>query len=381
MNEIFIILDNSYSFVNLIFENYKNEFIFHDKKYNFNFIEKNKLKVYDNSESYILDTLDSFIYTNNLKYITDFKLIELNNNEWFDQALLNNKTKEIIRIRDRNQFGKFEIKNDELIINWDHWGYEKFIKYDDDIYNTKSLNLYEMKEDIMIFMHICNINDGLNIFKKQIKKIIESNIYDNLKKIYVCWLGEYNNIKLDKKIEIIKLGNDVTYYEFLTINKMKEIIDNEKEEYKVLYLHNKGTRKAGNEKVIESWRDMMEYFLVEQGLYCYKNLEFFDTIGCNIINEGMNELSSVNDNHNYHYSGNFWWSKSNYIKNLNYLKVPENSENRIIKRYQCENWILSNMEKRNIGIIYQDNTNIHPYHRFIFNNYKNKKLLIKKLNN
>ena len=43
MNEIFIILDNKYSFVELIFENYKNEFIFYDQKYNFEFINHNKL--------------------------------------------------------------------------------------------------------------------------------------------------------------------------------------------------------------------------------------------------------------------------------------------------------------------------------------------------
>ena len=58
---------------------------------------------------------------------------------------------------------------------------------------------------------------------------------------------------------------------------MKEIVDKE-ENYKVLYLHNKGTRKAGNEDVTESWRNMMEYFLIEEGLYCYINLDKFDTI-------------------------------------------------------------------------------------------------------
>ena len=127
-------------------------------------------------------------------------------------------------------------------------------------------------------------------------------------------------------------------------------------------------------------RDKLTDILIEKGLYCYVNLDYFDTIGCNILNECLNDEAKVNSNHSHHYSGNFWWSKSSYIRSLNYLETSNLlNENLDIKRYQCENWILSNKKNRNIGIIYQDNTNIHPYHRYIFDNYKNKKLLIKKL--
>ena len=382
MNEIFIILDNSYSFVNLIFENYKNEFTFHNKKYNFEFIEKNKLKIYNIYENYILDTLDSFIFTDNISKLLNFKLIELNHNEWFDQALLNNVNNEIIRIRDRNQYGKFEMNNEKLIIDWNYWGKEIFLYYDSGIYNTEKLIKNNIEKDILVFMHVCNLNDGIDIFEKQLKKIEESSIYDEIKKIYIFFLGEYNDeIKENNKIEIIHLEKDVTFYEFLSINKLKEIVDNDDNNYKILYLHNKGVNKSGNSKVVQSWREMMEYFLIEKGLYCYKNLNYFDTIGCNIINKCDNEISKINNNHAYHYSGNFWWSKSSYIKNLKKLEISYDSNDRKNSRFQCENWILSNLDNKNIGIIYQDNTNIHPYHRYIFNNYKNKELYIKKLNN
>ena len=382
MNEIFIILNDKYSFVDLIFENYKNEFTFHDKIYNFEFLHKNKLKIYDNSESYILDTLDSFIFTNYLSNLLIFKLITLNHNEWFDQALLNNKTNEIIRIKDRNQYGKFEIKEDILTIDWNHWGKENFELYDENIYNHESLERYDLKKDILVFMHMCNLKNGYEIFEKQIKKLKKSKIYENIKKIYVCWLGQFDDEKIknieNNKIEVIKLDENINYYEFLTINKIKEIVSKEEKEYKVLYIHNKGTRNAGNEKVTESWRNMMEYFLIEEGLYCYINLDYFDTIGCNVTNQGTNELSNVNKNHFYHYSGNFWWSKSSYIKELDYLEIDQN-KNMESKRYRCENWILSKLENKKIGIMNQDNTNIHPYHRYVFENYKNKKLYIKKL--
>lgn len=379
MNEIFIILDSKYSFVELIFENYKNELIFGNKKYNFEFLNNNKLKIFTSEENYILETIDSFIFTNNIASLIYFNLITLNHNEWFDQVILNYKNNNIIRIRDRNQYGTFEIENNKLKINWNHWGKEIFLKYDENIYNQKNIIRNEIKKDIFVFMHVCNLNNGIEIFYEQLNRIKKSIFYDNIKKIYVCWLGKYEENIENENIEIIHLNNDIKFYEFLTINKIKEITENEKENMKILYIHTKGTRKAGNEEVIKSWREMMEYFLIDNGLYCYNNLDHFDTIGCNIINKSENNYSQVNQKHSYHYSGNFWWTRSSYIKTLNYLEVDEKKEKREKKRFQCENWLLSNLEHKNIGVIYQNNTNLHPYHRIVFERYKNKKLLIKKI--
>ena len=383
MNEIFIIIDNKYSFVELIFDEFKNELIFQNDKYNFEFISKNKLKIFKELESYILETIDSYIYTNKYSYLLSYKLIRLNHNEWFDQAILITEENKIIRIKDRNQFGKYKIEEDKIIIEWDYWGKEEFILYDENTYNHELYKNYK-EENIIIFIHLCNLNNGYEIFMEQYDRIMNSKFYDNIKKIYICYLGEedkdLNIIKRNKKIEYIYLSKDIKYYEFLTINKMKEIVDSSNENYKILYIHNKGTRKAGNEDVIKSWREMMEYFLIDEGLECINSLEYYDTIGCNIINKNEKNISNVNEDHSYHYSGNFWWSKSEYIKTLNKLIIDENKENREKKRFQCENWLLSKMSNNNIGVIYQDNTNIHPYHRYIFENYKNRKLIIKKIN-
>jgi len=52
-------------------------------------------------------------------------------------------------------------------------------------------------------------------------------------------------------------------------------------------------------------------------------------------------------------------------------------ENRYKQRYQAENWILSKKEIKKTGILYQNNTNLHPYHRFIFYDYRNKNIYLK----
>ena len=93
MNEIFIILKNQYSFINLIFKDFINEFYFYDKKYNFTFINKKCLKIYDSNQSYLLSTNDSFIFYDSEIKLQDFKIIDLIHDEWFDQSILYLKEK------------------------------------------------------------------------------------------------------------------------------------------------------------------------------------------------------------------------------------------------------------------------------------------------
>ena len=83
MNEIFIILKDQYSFINLIFKDFINEFYFYDKKYNFTFINKKCLKIYDSTHSYLLSTNDSFIFYDSEIKLQDFKIINLIHNEWW----------------------------------------------------------------------------------------------------------------------------------------------------------------------------------------------------------------------------------------------------------------------------------------------------------
>jgi hypothetical protein len=55
------------------------------------------------------------------------------------------------------------------------------------------------------------------------------------------------------------------------------------------------------------------------------------------------------------------------------------TDNSINTRYRAENWILSKFPEACVGILFQDETNTHPYHRYVFDFYKNIKIFIKKL--
>jgi len=389
MNKIYIIDDNYQEEVILNFE--KNTFNIQDISYKFEIISKDKLLIFWTDSKEVYYTRDSYLYFLDTKYYLRFiiKKIFLINNDWNDQAIINLDTKKLNRIKYNDQFGKFSINhdNDKLFINWDRWGVENYIKNDEytyisENYNILKKNILNIIPEIHIFIHICAIYNWKNIFSEQINTIKKTGLYDIITKIHLGILGEINIIKNDIfndiKFNILYIDTRSELYEIHTINFIKSFCSNINNEIYILYIHTKGVRKAGNESVIESWREMMEYFLINNYKECIDNLDYFDSIGNNLVNLYCSEVKdiSINKNHTYHYSGNFWWSKKSYIDKLDYISL-DLTKNSINTRYKAENWILSLYPECKIGILFQDDTNTHPYHRYIFDYYKDLKIIIK----
>ena len=97
--------------------------------------------------------------------------------------------------------------------------------------------------------------------------------------------------------------------EFVTI----DLIENDKENFGdsdyILYIHTKGASKLNNTNYskLEYWRHFMNYFNIEKCIDVFKIFEKsdFNTYGVHYI--------STNSPH---YSGNFWWAKSSYLKTI-----------------------------------------------------------------
>jgi len=398
MNEIYLIINEKYFFGILEFVDKNNHIFINNSRYIFEIISKNKLKLINGNTKHYLYTYDSFLYFDNIFMRHFIYKINLIYNECFDNIILNFKNNEIIRINNRNN-GIFKLENNKLSIKWNnnnhnnhnnHNNYEYFIKNDEitfihekynKIIDNNILNYKYIKNNkIVIFIHVCYSEQGIVIMNEQIECIIKSEIFKYLDTIYLCIVG------LNKKIEIIYPKVKIYYfdpnqylYELRTINEIYNYSINNDETY-ILYIHTKGVRNAGNSDVIKSWRNMMEYFLIEKGLKCIEGLHYFDVIGNNIINQKCDDFKNVyvNKNHCYHFSGNFWWSKSSYIQKLNKLDLI-NFDEKHSYRYKAENWILSYENNIDIALLNQDYTNLHPYHRFIFDTYKNQKIFLKKI--
>ena len=103
-------------------------------------------------------------------------------------------------------------------------------------------------------------------------------------------------------------------WEMPTLIELKQYCDNTTEECAILYIHHKGVSHsddAEKHQRIVDWRQMLEYFTIEQWEECVAKLEEYDTVGANFRTIPWP-----------HYSGNFWWARSSYIKQLPPLVRP-----------------------------------------------------------
>lgn len=169
---------------------------------------------------------------------------------------------------------------------------------------------------IYVFIHITTKGHWKSILKNIIKKIRKyESFYNIISKIKLVILGDYDpndNVFKDPKIEIIFNSHDTSLYERATLYKIHEL--SQKEKFLALYMHTKGIRHDPNNKKITDWVDYLLYFCIKKSFECIKllNKKDFDAVGVNLRNRP--EL---------HFSGNFWWANSKYIKKLSNKIEPD----------------------------------------------------------
>jgi hypothetical protein len=164
-----------------------------------------------------------------------------------------------------------------------------------------------------------------------IKSLTESGLHEATDEIRIGVVSESGKVEPDErltdpKFTIVYVGT-CKEYERATLHHMRKRAENETCKY--WYLHTKGLRHFGTprEKSVINWIDIMLYWNVTKWRDAVQKLDSYDTYGCM-----RNELSKGS----CHYSGNFWWAKSNYIATL-----PE----KIRKNYcEPEDWIGLNLK-------------------------------------
>jgi len=223
-------------------------------------------------------------------------------------------------------------KTKEVLENYHEYHKNIFTKENVDILNRMDIqnkNVMEdkiissitseyLKKKIIIYIHIACLNKYEDIFMNLVNYIKESKLYDVVYEIRCGVLGiqsqTFKNF-IDKfsKIKIVKEDENLKLYETFTINKIIE--DSKIEDAYILYLHTKGCTRPNNIN-INSWVNYLCYFNIEQWKICLNYLENCDMVGVNLQDKSSEEL---------HYAGNFWWSKSDYIKYME--KIIDKSYN------------------------------------------------------
>ena len=187
------------------------------------------------------------------------------------------------------------------------------------------------------FFHFTNIGKGYEIFLEQISNIKTSGLYDKLDFIFVTMLGPHIKLCEDYKIKIVYYSPNELEWEFPTIKLIKSFSDNvNNKKINLLYIHNKGVL---NKKYAKEWRDYLNHFLIFSHDTCLHYLnEGRDCVGVNINLHGGANCCRC------HFSGNFWWSNTDYIKSLPLFVNKED-------RYAPEHYLIGNYYSKNVNAI------------------------------
>jgi hypothetical protein len=191
-----------------------------------------------------------------------------------------------------------------------------------------------IRKKIYLFYHICTIKKWKLILDEQFKELEDSGLMAITERIYIGSNGpnsteqlvEYLlSYKYRDKIVILHL-NELSKNENETINFMTSFAkEQDRESCFMLYFHSKGVTEKNDLQML--WRKYMMFVLVNNYKKCVKLLEFFNTVGCIYLSRPHK-----------HYSGNFFWTKSEYLSQIPLIKDLKN-------RYKAEQHILSCYKK------------------------------------
>ena len=191
---------------------------------------------------------------------------------------------------------------------------------------------------IFIYFHIYQVNNYLDIVNEIFTAINEFGLSNKTKAI----------------IPIVIPENQGS--EFITLSSIEFLSRNMKHNAKILYIHTKGVTTPNNE-CVNDWRRYMIWGCIENWEACTELLETSDTVGVDFEEQPTR-----------HYSGNFWWANSDYIKTLPTIKslidMPE-KDCILTKRHNAEFWIgMSNKDQINHFSLHDSKIPVMKRHLF-----------------
>lgn len=182
-------------------------------------------------------------------------------------------------------------------------------------------------------------------FLDQLKLIEDVNLFDHIESLNITALGNTTQIQLFvdlantyPKVKIFPIYTEITDKNFISdydnLDKNKNYIgetptirriwldSKEEEEFYALYFHNKGATalsrffKQNDVNTFKNyfyWRKFIEWGVIENWEKCVNSLnDGCELAGCNFNADPFN-----------HFSGGFWWAKSDYIKTLDDISNSE----------------------------------------------------------
>jgi hypothetical protein len=206
-----------------------------------------------------------------------------------------------------------------------------------------------------IFFHVYLKNDFSHILLSKFKKFKASGLYEKADKIYLSLFGDIEKHQefltdlkdLYSKIEYAVIANKEFDNEADTLNFMLKKAEDYEKNTPMLYVHTKGVSYTHPQvkKNINAWVRYLDLYTINRWEQCIDGLKNNDAAGGCFISDTP------------HFSGNFWWANSDYLKTL-----PRLNKYNIENLNRGEFWILSQTNK-----IYESGPNFKqdPYINYV----------------
>lgn len=174
---------------------------------------------------------------------------------------------------------------------------------------------------IAIFYHIAQMGLGAFIYQQQLHRLYTSGLIESADYIHFGVNGDQELFSIPKGAVVKQ--NQNWKEETETLLDLKNFSEKNLD-YRILYFHTKGVSKGtliGN-----SWRLMMEHFIIDKWKECVEMLNEYDCVGSNLKILGSTTWSDGTKTWEkagtQHFVGNFWWANASYINQLsdNFLR-------------------------------------------------------------
>lgn len=169
------------------------------------------------------------------------------------------------------------------------------------------------------YLHIPELPGFQPVFAEMIDRMYRSQLIDAVDEVIFCVNGVLANVEIaylpllpvSDKFRVAHVNGDASKWEYPTINLIKQEADASESIDFVGYAHLKGLSRPDDLNAVD-WRHYLTYWTVDRW---EENIEK--------LNEGY-EAVGVNwmDYPWPHFSGNFWWASTNYIRRLPHLVDP-----------------------------------------------------------
>lgn len=194
------------------------------------------------------------------------------------------------------------------------------------------------KEKIVCFLHSCTMSIwGTEILDNMIKYIVESGLINVLDYVFINNVGIKIDINkyhtISPKFIITNHSSDTNIFENCTLRLM-HFFCQYNPNYKILYMHTKGVSYDRTHIYIPGvtdWTNFMLFCLVSKYKECLEVLDHVDAVGCDYYHNY--DDASGTKRFPSHFSGNFWWASSDYLKTLSVYELSN--------KHDAEFWLFT----------------------------------------